>query len=52
LVREVEATLLGYLEAVRAAGQRQGLVTTEGVLAPVIEAEVEAGTGSSTEAMG
>lgn len=42
-VRELEATLLGYLEALRSAGMRQGLINRDGALMPVIDArEVDA----------
>ena len=37
-VREVEAQLLGYLEALRGAGLRQGLINKDGALNPVVDA--------------
>ena len=37
-VRDVEATLLGYLEALRGAGLRQGLINKDGALSPVVNA--------------
>lgn len=37
-VKEIEAVLLGFLEAVRLAARTQGLVNNQGVLAPMIDA--------------
>lgn len=37
-VRDVEAMLLGYLEALRGEGLRQGLINRDGALSPVVDA--------------